>query len=179
MKSLILFFYLLLLTTTGVHAQMIHTFAGNGTVGSSGNGGPAISAQLYDPQAVCSDNSGNIYIADHENHVVRKVNSAGSISVFAGTGVSGNSGDGGPASVAQLGYPYGVCSDPAGNIYITDRHYQVVRKVDISGSISTVAGTGVFGYSGNGGPATAAKLYAPTSICADNLGNIYFAEFGN
>jgi gliding motility-associated-like protein len=162
-----------------VNAQVITTFAGNGTIGFSGDGGPAIAAQLFSPSSVCIDNAGNIYIADQQNHVVRKVNSAGIISVFAGTGVSGYSGDGGPANAAQLGIPNGLCIDNLGNIYITDDNKNVVRKVDPSGIISTVAGTGVFGYSGDDGSAINAKLFAPGGICTDNNGNIYFAEFGN
>ncbi len=172
------YFLFLFAIATNAQAQIITTFAGNGSAGSSGNGGPAISAQLFDAQTVCIDNSGNIYIADHGNHVIRKVNTSGIISIFAGNGALGYLGDGGPATSAQLGYPYGVCADAAGNIYITDDYSHTIRKVDINGIISTVAGNGNFGYSGDGGLAINAELYAPCSICTDNIGNIYFVEFG-
>jgi NHL repeat len=178
MKIVLAFFTLIFITLT-VSGQIITTFAGNGTAGSSGNGGTATSAQLNKPNAVCSDNAGNIYIADHHNHVIRKVNSAGIISIFAGTGIEGNSGDGGPAIAANIGWPIGICRDNNGNIYIADRFFCVIRKVDNAGNISTYAGTGVFGYSGDGGPAINAKMFAPSGICIDNGGNLYIAEFGN
>jgi gliding motility-associated-like protein len=175
------FIFILLLSYISVplNAQIITTVAGNGTVGFSGMGGPATSAQLYDPQSACTDNAGNVYVADLDNHVVWKINNSNIISIFAGTGVAGSSGDGGPAGAAKIGLPYGVCSDNAGNIYITDQYNQTVRKVDVNGNISTIAGNGTFGYSGDGGPAINAQLSAPCGICADNYGNIFFAEFGN
>ena len=172
------YFLFLFAIATNAPSQIITTFAGNGTVGGSGNGGPAISAQLFDVQTVCIDNSGNIYIADYGNHVIRKVNTSGIISIFAGNGALGYFGDGGPATSAQLGYPYGVCADAGGNIYITDGYSQTIRKVDINGIISTIAGNGNSGYSGDGGLAINAELYAPSAICTDNIGDIFFVEFG-
>jgi gliding motility-associated-like protein len=174
-----IYIFWLLCLSVPLNAQIITTVAGNGTVGFSGMGGPAASAQLCDPQSACTDNAGNVYVADLDNHVVWKINSSNIISIFAGTGLLGSSGDGGPAGDAKIGYPYGVCSDDAGNIYITDQYNQTVRKVDINGNISTIAGNGTFGYSGDGGPAINAQLYAPCGICADKSGNIFLAEFGN
>jgi hypothetical protein len=162
-----------------LNAQIITTVAGNGTVGFSGVGGPAASAHLHDPQSVCSDNAGNIYVADLGNHVVWKINSSNIISIFAGTGIVGSSGDGGPADAAKIGFPYGVCSDNAGNIYITDQYNGTVRKVGVNGNISTIAGNGSFGYLGDGGPATDAELSSPCAICVDKFGNVFFADFGN
>jgi gliding motility-associated-like protein len=177
MRSLILIYFLF--TFSFLQAQIISTFAGNGTPGSSGNGGIATSAQIFDPQTVCSDIAGNIYIADHGNHVVRKVDAAGIISIFAGTGTIGNTGDGGPATSAQLSYPYGICFDNVGNFYISDRGSNLIRKINTSGIISTIAGSaGIFGHSGDGGLSAGALLSAPCGICTDNAGNIYFAEFG-
>src|SRR5689334_127239 len=121
---------LFLFTVLYLPAQNIYTFAGNGTAGSSGNGAPATSAQLLDPLGVCTDNAGNIYIADNSNHLVRKVNAAGIITTFAGNGTQGNGGDGGLAVNAQLFAPYSVCSDNAGNIYISDEGAAVIRKVN-------------------------------------------------
>ena len=161
------------------NSQIITTFAGTGSVGYSGNGGPATSALLFDPQTLCTDNAGNVYIPDHGNHVVRVVNTLGIISIFAGTGISGNSGDGGPASAAQLMFPYGLCKDNAGNIYISDQGVNVIRKVTPAGIISTIAGTGSFGFSGDGGPALLAHFSGAGGMAIDNSGNLYVADFGN
>ena len=173
----VLLFISILLGSIVLQAQIITTIAGNGTRGNSGDGGLATAAQLYDPQTVCTDNAGNLYITDHNNHVVRKVDPAGIITKYAGTGVLGYSGDGGLASAAELGYPYGVCSDANDNIYITDQFSQVVRKVNSAGVITTIAGNGSFVYSGDGGPAINAGLLSPSGICADKNGNIYIADF--
>ena len=161
------------------NSQIITTFAGTGVVGSSGNGGPATSALLSNPQAICTDNAGNLYIADHDNHVVRVVNSLGIISIFAGTGVSGYSGDGGPATSAQLAFPFGLCKDNVGNIYISDHVQNVIRKVTPAGIITTIAGTGSIGFSGDGGSALLAQFYSINGIAIDNSGNLYAADFGN
>ncbi len=158
----------------------ITTFAGNGVSGYSGDGGPSKSAEFYYPAGVSIDNSGNILVADENNNCIRKVNSNGIISTIVGNGVLGFSGDGGLASSAELFNPAGVAVDNIGNIFITDGFNNRVRKIDTTGIISTIAGTGKSGYSGVGDTATLANIHDPISISADNSGNIYFAtEFNN
>ncbi len=158
----------------------ISTIAGNGIYGYSGDGGNAVSAELSTPFSVAVDASGNVYIADRNNSCVRMVNPSGIISTFAGTGVLGNSGDGGAANQALLGEPIGVAVDASGNVYIADYYYNCIRMVS-GGIISTVAGTGssTGGYSGNGGPAINAQLNNPTGVTVDASGNIYIADYGN
>jgi len=119
---------------------VISTVAGNGTRGYSGDGEEATSAQLNVPTGVALDSSGNLYIADRANFVIRKLDTAGKISTVAGNGNSGHSGDGGPATSAQLDYVYAVTVDSRGNIYLVEKYR--VRKVDTAGIITTVAGNG-------------------------------------
>ncbi len=157
----------------------ISTVAGNGVWGYSGDGGPAIAAQITSPEGVAVDGSGNLYIADTWNNRIRKVDAAGVISTVAGTGQSGYRGDGGPAAAARLSAPRGVAADDSGNLYIADRNNHLVCKVDAAGIVSTVAGHGVRDYSGDGGPATAAGLYFPSSVAVDGSGNLYIANRGN
>jgi sugar lactone lactonase YvrE len=160
-----------------VATGVIATVAGSATCGYSGDNGPALSAQLYFPKGVAVDNAGNIYIADTTNYIVRKVNTSGTITTFAGTpGVAGFSGDGGPAVNAQLTNVAGLALDATGALYIADNANSRVRKVALDGTISTVAGNGVQGFTGNGGPATAAALFFPNSIAFDTAGNMYIAE---
>jgi sugar lactone lactonase YvrE len=151
--------------------------AGNGTLGYSGDGGPATSAQLAIPNGVALDAAGNLYIADAGNHCIRKV-SNGVITTVAGNGTSGYSGDGGPATTAQLAIPWGVAVDAAGNLYIGDFSNYRVRKVS-NGVMTTVAGNGTRGYSGDGGPATSAELTQPQGVAVDGAGNLYIADGGN
>ena len=158
---------------------MITTVAGTGVGGYSGDGGPAIAAQLNSPQSVTVDGTGNLYIADTQNHRIRKVDTSGVITTVAGTGAGGYSGDGGSATAAQLDYPHGVTVDGTGNLYIADTHNHRIRKVDTSGVITTVAGNGVGGYSGDGGAATAAQLNSPQSVTIDDTGNLYIADRNN
>jgi len=155
---------------------IITTVAGNGTSGYSGDGGSATQASLYDPMGVAVDSTGNIYIADSYNHRIRKVDPSGIITTVAGNGSYGYSGDGGPATSAMLDYPGGVAVDPAGNLYIADTGNHCLRKVDPSGRITTVAGNGSYGYSGDGGPATSAMLDYPGGVAVDTSGNIYIAD---
>jgi sugar lactone lactonase YvrE len=159
------------ISATGI----ITTFAGTGVAGSTGDGGLATAAQLNFPTAVAVDQLGNVYISDAFSNRVRKINTAGIINNFAGTGVSGYSGDGGAASSADL-CPGGLTIDASGNVYISDGCTSRIRKVNTSGVISTIAGTGTFGYSGDGGPATSAQLYSPSGLTTDAIGNLYFAD---
>ena len=153
----------------------ITTFAGT-TGGYSGDGGPAILAQMNGPVGVAADGQGNIYIAEFNNARVRKVSPNGIITTFAGTGVPSFSGDGGPATAAALYAPKGVAADAQGNIYIVDQYNQRVRKVDPGGTITTFAGTGAFGFSGDGGPATSATMAYPEWVAADANGGVYIAD---
>ena len=159
---------------------VIATVAGTGIPGYSGDGGSATSAQLFEPTAISVDGTGNLYIADTMNHCIRKV-AGGVITTFAGTGLQGFSGDGGAAVAAQLDSPMGVSADPnvAGKVYIGDTHNQSVRVVDASGIISTLAGTGVAGFGGDGGASTSAALASPKGIGIGSNGTIYIADSQN
>ena len=142
--------------------------------------GPATQAGLYYPLGVAVDNAGNIYIADTWNDRIRKVDTSGIITTIAGNGQwSGLAEMEGPATQASLYYPNGVAVDSAGNIYIADSSNNRIRKVDINGVITTVAGNGQSGYSGDGGPATQAGLYRPSGVAVDSAGNIYIVDFYN
>ncbi len=154
----------------------ITTVAGNGTQGFGGDNGPATSAQLFRPSGVAVDSAGNLYIADTFNNCIRKV-SGGVITTVAGSGTQGFSGDNGPATSAQLYWPWGVAVDSAGNLYIADSNNNRVRKVS-NGVIATVAGGGSSGL-GDNGPATNAQLYGPGSIALDSAGNVYIADAWN
>jgi len=161
---------------------IITTVAGDGTYGYGGDNGPATSAQLRSPEDVAVDNSGNIYIADNGNHRIRKVDTNGIITTVAGNGTqdyNGDNGDNGLATSAKLDYPEGVAVDSSGNIYIADANDRRIRKVDTNGIITTVAGTGGDGYSGDNGPATSAHLASPIGVAVDSKGNIYIADFYN
>lgn len=156
----------------------ISTVAGNGGLSYSGDGGPASSAQLDAPQAVAVDSSGNFYIADTQNSVVRKVTASGAISTIAGNGTAGFGGDGGAPTAAQLNHPQGIAVDSSGNVYIADTQNARVRKIS-GGTITTVAGNGSPGYGGDGGAASAAQLYVPAGVAVDAAGNLYIADFTN
>ncbi|MBI1764934.1 MAG: hypothetical protein HYR56_26285 [Acidobacteria bacterium] len=158
--------------------QLVSTLAGNGTFGGAGDGGAAVAAQLWSPRAVAVDGQGNVYVADTQNHRIRKIAPSGVITAFAGTGILGSSGDGGPATEATLNEPRSVIADSAGNVYIGDYRNHRVRKVTPDGKISTIAGTGVEGDAGDGGPATQAQMSTPLGLALDTQGNLYIAETG-
>lgn len=162
-------------------AGNITTVAGTGAQGFSGDGGPATSAELDSPQGVAIDSSGNIYIADTHNHRIRKISTAtGIIATIAGTGIAGYSGDNASAASAQLDLPTAIALDASGNLYIADTANHRIRKIDATtGIITTVAGNGTEGYSGDNGPATAASLDSPTGLAIDASGNIYIADTHN
>ncbi len=158
---------------------IISTIAGIGTAGYSGDNGPATAAALNSPHTLIIGDSGSIYIADEFNQRIRKVNSAGIISTIAGKDTAGYSGDGGFAISAKLNYPCNMILDSLGNMYIADEMNAVVRKVNKSGIISTIAGNGICGYSGDGGPATAAELCNLTGLFMDASGSIYIVDVNN
>jgi uncharacterized protein (TIGR03437 family) len=162
-----------------VSGGIITTFAGVPGGGFAGDGGPAITARLNSPSAVAVDAAGNVYIADSGNHRIRKVSASGIISTVAGTVKLGFNGDNQPATAASLTDPEGVAVDAAGNLYIADTSNQRIRKVSPQGIITTIAGTGVQGFSGDGGPGPLAQLSHPTDVSVDNLGNVYVADSGN
>jgi sugar lactone lactonase YvrE len=155
----------------------IVTIAGAGDAAYSGDGGAATAARLYRPSNAAADSFGNLYIADTANNRVRKVSPSGVMSTLAGTGVAGDSGDGGQATAAQLNAPAAVAVDATGNVYIADA--AAVRNVSTGGVIGTFAGTGVAGYSGDGGAATAAQLNGPSGIAFDSAGDLYIADTQN
>lgn len=181
-RYLAAFFVIILVMGTALNAlvaQNIITVAGNGGIGYSGDGGPATAAELFYPRGMVIDKRGNMYIADGSNNRIRKINAGDTITTFAGNGTAGYSGDGGPATAAEFNYPYGMAIDKWGNIYIADVNNNCVRMIDTSGTITTIAGNGTAGYSGDGGPATAAELNAVHGVAVDTMGNIYLADFNN
>ncbi len=157
------------------------TVAGNGVLGYSGDGGPALKASLANPMGMTIGRDGSLFIVDQGNHRIRKVDAiTGIISTVAGNGIQDLAGDGGPATEARLNSPMGIAVDAEGKLYISDTGNQRVYVVDISdGSINTVAGTGGSGFSGDGGPATRADLANPTSLAVDPEGNLYIADSDN
>ncbi len=156
---------------------VITNFAGNGTAGFGGDGGAATSAQLNGPQGLAVDASGNLYIADAGNARIREV-SGGTITTVAGSGTAGFSGDGGSATGAQLNFPSAVAVDAAGNLYIADFSNNRIRKVS-GATITTIAGNGNAGFSGDGGQATSAQLNTPRGVAVDASNTIYIADTGN
>ncbi len=160
-----------------VSGGVITTVAGNGTPGFSGDNGPAASAQLSSPYGVAVDAAGNLFIADSQNARIRKV-SGGVITTVAGNGTFGFSGDNGPATSAQVGSPWGVAVDAAGNFYTADFDGRRIRKVS-NGVITTVAGTGTLGFSGDNGAATSAQLNGALAVTVDSAGALYLADSRN
>jgi sugar lactone lactonase YvrE len=175
MKKYLLVF-IISIEFTASRAQVINSVAGNGTSGYTGDGGSATSAELNNPITAISDTSGNIYISDCYNFSIRKVDLNGNISAFAGTGVQGYSGDGGAATSAQLNFLGGLAIDDSGNVYVADASNSVVRKINRSGIITTIAGNGTSGYSGDGGPAISAQLGVPSGIALDHDGCVFIVD---
>ena len=159
--------------------SIIIPVAGTGIAGFGGDGGPAKLAMLNQPEGVAVDASGNLYIADTDNNRIRKISPDGIITTVAGTEIAGFSGDSGPASQAQLNHPEGVAVDASGNLYIADTGNNRIRKISPNGIITTVAGNGIAGFSGDNGPASQAQLNQPEGVAVDASGNIYIADTDN
>lgn len=152
------------------------TYYGGGGSHYGGDGGAAMDASFSRPAALSADSNGNLYIADTGNQRIRKISSSGIVSTVAGNGTAGFSGDGGPATQAQLNSPFGVAVDPSGNVYIADTFNSRVRMVDSSGTITTVAGSNGYSYSGDGGLAINAVFDNPWGLAADAHGNLFVAD---
>ncbi len=158
---------------------IITTIAGNGITQYIGDGSPATNFSLGGPAGICLDRNGNVYIANLYTARISKLSHDTLKTIVDTSGISGYSGNGGLADTATISNPIGVCLDTAGNLYITDVYYDVVRKVDVEGFISTICGSGSGGFGGDGGPSTTAKLELPHGTCIDKSGNLYVADFGN
>jgi sugar lactone lactonase YvrE len=167
---------LILFGLTGAQAQLrVFTVAG----GAVNDGGPATNAALIDPHYAAYDKAGNLYVADYLGHRIRKINPSGNITSIAGNGISGFSGDGGSSKLAMVSFPVGITLDVRGNIIFTDGGNQRVREISPQGIISTIAGTGMAGYTGDGGPALDATFNDPFCVAIDKRGNIYICDKGN
>ena len=160
-------------------AGIINTVAGNASSGYTGDGGIATAATFNYPQGLTFDMAGNLYVSDQGNSVIRLINTAGIVSTIAGNGSPGYSGDGAAATAAQLQNAAGVAIDAGGNLYLADYNNKVIRMVNTAGIISTVAGNGTYGYTGDGGVATAAELEGPQAVVFDPMGNLYIVEYDN
>lgn len=158
---------------------IITTVAGTGRAGYGGDGGPATAADLDRPRNLVVDAAGNLIIADTGNYRVRRVDRNGIITTIAGTGARATSGDGGPATAATFEDPRDVALDAAGNLYVVDTEAHRVRRIDRSGTVTTVAGTGRPGFSGDGGPATVAQLREPRGVALDRAGKLFIADSSN
>ena len=164
-----------------VSTGIITTVAGNGTAGYTGDGIAATALELYYPCGITLDSAGNLYIADWQNNRIRKVvMSTGIITTIAGTGDAGYSGDGGPATAAKFNKPSGLTFDASGNLYISEYGNNTVRKIVMAtGIVTTIAGSGVPGYTGDGGAAATAQLFEPLAVRTDTAGNLYIADWRN
>lgn len=163
------------INTSGI----ITTVAGNGSCGYSGDGGPATAAGLDNVWGIAADRYGNLFIGDRAGNRVRKVDAAGTITTYAGNGSGGSSGAGGPATAANVYEPWGITTDAIGNLYISEWQNSVVSMVDRAGILHIAAGNYTSGYSGDGGPATAAQLNAASDVAVDANGNMYIVDANN
>ncbi|MBI3426214.1 MAG: hypothetical protein HY011_25065 [Acidobacteria bacterium] len=175
----LLFATALFLPAQAQTTALIRTPAGSGVYGFAGDNGPATNALLATPTGIAVDADGNLYIADSYNNRIRKVSLQGTITTIAGTGVGGYSGDNGPATQALIDTPTSLVFDRQGNLFFTDSLNNVVRKIDTTGKITTIAGTGQEGFAGDGGPATQARLGFPQSLTIDAGGNLYLCDTFN
>jgi hypothetical protein len=162
-----------------ISGGIITRLAGNDTAGFAGDDGPAYMAQLDSPYAVATDRKGNVYISDMMNNRIRRVDASGIITTYAGTGVKGYAGDGGPAALAELDRPAGLATDTLGNLYIADADNDVIRMVDTAGIITTVVGNGTPGFGGDLGPVNGCNLHTPFGVAVDKYGEIYIADANN
>jgi sugar lactone lactonase YvrE len=165
----------LLMLASSLLAQKVTTTAG----GFVGDGGAALKASFESPSSIAQDKSGNLYISDFAGQRIRKVTPTGTISTYAGTGISGFSGDGGPANAAKLSYPTGLVFDSAGDLIVADGGNNRIRMIDTTGKITTIAGTGATGYTGDGGPAIKATFNQPWGLTYDSTGDLYITDLGN
>ena len=149
---------------------IVETLTGNGTLGSENGTGAA--ARFYQPTGVALDASGNIYVADHSNHLIRKITITGTVTTLAGSGIAGYAD--GTGTAAQFEGPFGVALDADGNVYVADTFNHRIRKITPAGIVSTVAGSGVYGFADGDG--IAAKFYSPKGVAVDGSGNIYVAD---
>jgi len=175
-------FAVLLIAAGGSRAADIKTIAGTGKAGHTGDGGPAIAAELNNPYGLTIGPDGALYICEVDNNVIRRLDlKTGTLSTVAGNGQKGYAGDGGPALAAALNQPYEIVFDGSGNMFFAEMPNHVVRRVDAkTRTISTLAGTGAAGFSGDGGPASKAQLRQPHSIAIDPSGaSLYIADIGN
>jgi sugar lactone lactonase YvrE len=179
LRQIIFIFFILSIGSTTIKAQIINTIIGNGIAGYSGDGGQAINAELNTPNEIVADNEGNIFVSDRSNNRIRKINTLGTISTFAGNGSAGFSGDGGQATNAEIYLPTGMVLDQSGNLFFSDEFNNRIRMINSIGIITTVIGIGTPGFSGDGGQATAAEIYQPYGLTFDNSGNLYFSDTYN
>jgi streptogramin lyase len=177
---LVLVILAITLFLTASQAATVTTFAGTGTKGFSGDGGPATAAQINDPFAIARGPDGALYFCDTDNHCIRRVTADGKLSTYAGSNQRGYTGDGGPATKATLNMPYEIAWDKAGNLFIMELGNNCVRRVDAKSlTISTLAGTGTKGFSGDGGPAAKAQFNQPHSLAFDAAGDLYVCDIMN
>ncbi len=173
------YFFILLFLPFVANAQIITTVCGNGVSSDGGDGGPATAAKIVAAGSGIFDSRWNYYFIEN-SQIVRKISNLGIISTFVGTGGMGYGGDNGSATLALLNSPEQIACDNNNNLYIADAGNNRVRRVDaLTGIITTIAGNGSAGYSGDGGDATNASISQPLGVCTDHFGNIYFSDAGN
>lgn len=178
--KLISLVFILFISVLPLAAQTISTFAGTGALGYTGDGGPVLKATLNNPFGVIRGPDGAIWFCEYDNHVVRRVAADGTVTAVAGSGKAGYSGDGGSALKSTLNRPHEIRFNKSGNLFIADMANHVIRRVDVkSGVITTIAGTGKSGFSGDGGPAINSQLRQPHSIQFDSHGDLFICDIGN